>query len=321
MEYRKLIKQNWEQRTMENVIIIGTGCAGLTAGIYNGRANLTPLVLAGFEPGGQLTLTTDVENFPGFPEGVMGPDLTTNMRAQAEKFGAKIVQEAATKFEKNADGTYTIVTDKNTYQTKSVIICTGASARWLGIPSEAKFKGQGVHTCATCDGFFYGGKEIVVVGGGDSACEEASFLTKFASKVTMFVRKDAMRASKIMQDRVIKNEKIGIMYNTQIKEIQGEKSVETLILENTTDQSTSEFKTNGIFLGLGHTPNTKIFNDLIDLDDHGYIVPTSGVSTNLPGVFVAGDVADTKYRQAITAAGMGCQAAIEAERYLEELDN
>ncbi|MFT4326346.1 MAG: thioredoxin-disulfide reductase [Candidatus Woesearchaeota archaeon] len=303
-----------------NVIILGSGCAGLTAAIYNARANLEPLVISGFEPGGQITLTTEVENFPGFPEGIQGPELSENMRKQAEKFGAEFVVGTAKEIIINEDKTITITTDKETYSTKALIIATGARARWLDIESEKKFKGQGVHTCATCDGFFYRGKEIVVVGGGDSACEEANFLTKFAEKVTMLVRRDEMRASKIMQERVEKNPKIDILWNTSIKEIKGDKNVEELILVNTKTNEESTFKTDGIFLGLGHVPNTNFLKDIVELDESGYIIADCNVKTKVPGIFAAGDVADKKYRQAITASGMGCQAAIEAEHYIESLE-
>ena len=300
---------------MEDVIILGTGCAGLTAALYTARANLHPLVLSGYEPGGQLTLTTVVENFPGFVEGIYGSELTENMRKQSEKFGARVVIEHAKAVTQLPDGSFSVSTSKNTYTAKSLILATGARARWLDIPSEVPYKGRGIHTCATCDGAFYKDKEIIIVGGGDSACEEANFLTKFAKKVYLVHRRDELRASKIMQDRVFKNEKITVLWNSVIDEFKGDTTLKSVMLKNTKDDTVHEMPIDGVFLAIGHIPNTDSFKDLITLDSEGF-VSSNGVQTNVPGIFVAGDVQDKKYKQAITAAGMGCQAAIEVERYL-----
>jgi thioredoxin reductase (NADPH) len=304
---------------MENVLILGTGCAGLTAAIYVARANLNPVVITGYEPGGQLTLTTVVENFPGFPEGIYGSELTENMRKQAEKFGARVIMDSAKRFDVREDGTFEIETSKETFLAKTIIVSTGASARWLDIPSEAPYKGRGVHTCATCDGAFYKDKEVIIVGGGDSASEEGSFLTKFAKKVTIVHRKDHMRASKIMQDRVFKNPRIEIIWDTAIDEFKGDgKSVQSVVLRNLKTNETTDFPVDGVFLAIGHIPNTDIFKGKLDLDEQGFLVADRNMHTNIPGVFAAGDVQDKRYKQAITAAGSGCQAAIEAERYIAE---
>lgn len=302
---------------MENVIILGTGIAGATAAIYTARANLKPIVYTGLEDGGQLTLTTEVENFPGFPDGIGGPELTANAKKQAEKFGAVFKFGLATKFEKKESYFEVTIDNKEVIQTKSLIIATGASARWLGIPSEEKFKGKGVSTCATCDGFFYKEKEILVVGGGDSAMEESIFLTKFAKKVTIVHRRDELRASKIMQDKAKNNPKIFFEWNKEIHEILGdEKGVSKAKLKDTKTNEISEIKCDGIFLALGHIPNTNIFKGTLDMDELGYLKTNRFMNTNIKGVFAAGDVQDVKYRQAITAAGTGCQAAMEAEKYL-----
>lgn len=303
---------------MEKVIILGNGIAGLTAAVYTGRAGLSPLIISGPEDGGQLTLTTDVENFPGFPEGVMGPQLVQNTKQQAERFGARFKTGIATKFEKKDDHFFLTIDNNEVIETEALIIATGASARWLGIPSEQKFKGKGVSTCATCDGFFYKGKEIIVVGGGDSAMEEANFLTKFATKVTVVHRRDALRASKIMQDKFFKNPKTDILWNKVVDEVVGDdKGVTGVKLKDTVTGDISDFKCDGVFLALGHIPNTSIFKDALDVDDHGYIKTDRFAKTSIEGVFAAGDVQDTRYRQAITAAGSGCQAAMEVEKYLE----
>ncbi|PIN81540.1 thioredoxin-disulfide reductase [Candidatus Woesearchaeota archaeon CG10_big_fil_rev_8_21_14_0_10_32_9] len=303
---------------MEKVIILGNGIAGLTAAIYTARASLSPLVLSGPEDGGQLTLTNEVENFPGFPEGVMGPQLIVNAKQQAEKFGAKFKTGIATKFEKKEDHYILTVDDKEQLETETLIIATGASARWMDIPSEEKFKGKGVSTCATCDGFFYKGKEIIIVGGGDSAMEEANFLTKFASKVTVVHRRDALRASKIMQDKFFKNPKTDILWNKVVEEVIGtEKGVTGVKLKDTVTGEISDFVCDGVFLALGHVPNTSIFKELLKVNDQGYLITDRFMKTDLEGVFAAGDVQDTRYRQAITAAGSGCQAAMEVEKYLE----
>ena len=303
---------------MEKLIIIGGGVSGWTAAIYAARANLEPLIFTGLEIGGQLMLTTEVENFPGFPEGIKGPELMQNLKKQAEKFGARVVPKNVTGFKKIKEG-YEVLVGKEKFSSKIVIISTGASARWLGIPGEKKYQGRGLHTCATCDGFFYKNKEILVVGGGDSACEEANFLTKFAKKVTIVHRKDNLRASKIMRERVEKNPKIEFMWDSEIVEFKGEKSVEKVLIKNLKTGEKKELKIDGIFLAIGHIPNTKIFEGLVNLDEHGFIITNERRKTNLPGVFAAGDVQDTIYKQAITAAGTGCQAALEAEKYYEEI--
>ena len=305
---------------VRNVVIIGSGPAGFTAGIYAARGNLEPLILEGEGmgveiPGGQLMLTTDVENYPGFPEGVQGPELMDLLRKQAQRFGAECIQKYATKvdFSKRP---FVVEYDEETVQAKAVIICTGASARWLGI--EGDFMGRGVSTCATCDGAFYRDQHVVITGGGDSAMEEATFLTKFASRVTVVHRREELRASKIMQDRAKKNDKIDFMWNKIIKEYLGEPSNLTgVLLEDTKSGETAEFACDGVFLAIGHVPNTDVFKGQIDMDAAGYILPKQHTATNVEGVFAGGDVVDTRYRQAVTAAAMGCEAAIDAERWLE----
>ena len=303
-----------------NVVIIGSGPAGFTAGIYAARGNLEPLILEGEGmgveiPGGQLMLTTDVENYPGFPEGVQGAELMDLLRKQAQRFGAECIQKYATKvdFSKRP---FVVEYDEETVQAKAVIICTGASARWLGI--EGDFMGRGVSTCATCDGAFYRDQHVVITGGGDSAMEEATFLTKFASRVTVVHRREELRASKIMQDRARKNDKIDFMWNKTINKYLGEPSNLTgVLLEDTKSGETAEFACDGVFLAIGHIPNTDVFKGQIDMDDAGYILPAQHTATNVEGVFAGGDVVDTRYRQAVTAAAMGCEAAIDAERWLE----
>lgn len=302
-----------------NIIILGSGVAGLAAAIYNARAELKPLVLTGMADGGQIATTTMVENFPGFPEGIMGPELTVKMKAQAEKFGAEVRFENANSFETDNEGYHIIKTDSNEYKTTALIIATGATARWLGLPEEEQFKSRGVHTCATCDGAFYKDKEIVIVGGGDAACEEADFLTKFASKVTMFVRGDKMRASVPMIERVEKNPKVVIEYNTNIVKYLGDNTGLTGLIVNA--KGKEERKVDGVFLAIGHTPNTKIFEGKLDMDEIKYLKANQKTETNVPGVFAAGDVADHVFRQAITAAGTGAAAAIIAERYIAEKKN
>ena len=303
---------------VENVIIIGGACAGLTAAIYTSRANLKPVCIEGFQAGGQLMLTTEVENYPGFPEGIMGPDLMQLFRKQAERFGTRFVTKDVTSvnFKKTP---FEIYVDKECYKTKAVIIATGASANLLGIPNEERLMGRGVSTCATCDGFFFKDQHVVVAGGGDSAMEEASFLTKHASKVTVIHRKDEFRASKIMQDRFFKNPKCKVVWGSEVVEILGDgKKVTGVKLKNLKTGKASEFKTDGVFLAIGHIPNTSIFKEILDMNEQGYLTTDRFMKTNIPGVFAAGDVQDARYRQAITAAGTGCQAAMEAEKYLAD---
>ena len=303
---------------MDNLIILGTGIAGCTAAIYAARANLNPLVISGPEDGGQLTLTTEVENFPGFPEGIKGTELVQLCKKQAERFGVKLEIDLVSEFNPINDGYELKLASGKNLQTKSVIIATGASARWLGLPSEKKYQGRGVSACATCDGAFYKGKEVVVVGGGDSAMEESLFLTKFASKITIIHRKDSFRASKIMQQRVLTNPKIKVVWNSEVVEILGDSKKVTGIKIKNTAGSRSSLACNGVFLAIGHVPNTKVFVGKLNLDEKGYLQADRFMHTNLPGVFAAGDVQDIRYRQAITAAGTGCQAAMEAEKYLAE---
>ena len=303
---------------MREVIIIGSGPAGLTAAVYAARANLNPLLIEGLEAGGQLMLTTEVENYPGFRSGVLGPDLMAEMRAQAERFGTEIVQGDVSVLEL-ASAPFTVSTNTGTHQTKSLILATGASARLLGLESERKLMGHGVSTCATCDGYFFRDKPIVVVGGGDSAMEEATFLTKFASHVTLVHRREEFRASKIMQDKARANQKISFELNTVIEEIRGVELgvVSGVSLRNTKSGLGKDLEVDGVFIAIGHTPNTSLVHGQIELDENGYIVPQRGTETSIRGVFACGDVQDHVYRQAITAAGSGCMAAIDAERYLE----
>jgi len=304
---------------IRNTVIIGSGCAGLTAAIYCGRANLNPLVLQGHEPGGQLSLTTLVENFPGFPDGIQGPELIDNMRKQAEKFGAEYMTGFVTAANLG-DHPFTLAVDGKDIRTRTLIIASGASARWLGLPSEQALIGHGVSSCATCDGFFFSGKEITVIGGGDSAMEEALFLTRFATRVTIIHRREIFRASKIMYDRAKAHPKIHFLPNTIVDEVHDveKKEVTALTLRNVKTGETYVFPTSAMFLGIGHIPNTKAFAGQLDLDDDGYILTRDYVFTGVPGVFACGDVQDRRYRQAISAAGTGCMAALEVEKFLEE---
>ena len=309
------------EKTIHKTIIIGSGPAGLTAAIYAARANLNPIVLEGNQPGGQLTITTDVENYPGFPDGVLGPEMMDLFRKQAQKFGAQCFYKHVSKVDLSISP-FKIYVGEEEYLTQSVIISTGASARLLGLDAENELMGHGVSTCATCDGYFFKDKEIIVIGGGDSAMEEANFLTKFANKVTIVHRREEFRASKIMIDRALNNPKIDIIKNAVVSDIFGSQKdgVNGVLLTNTLDESETKFDCEGVFYGIGHIPNTNEFKDIIDLDDQGYI-QTKGKSTatNVPGVFACGDVQDSYYRQAVTAAGSGCMAAIDVEKYLEDL--
>ena len=304
---------------MYNVVIIGSGCAGLTAAIYAARANLKPLVIDGHEPGGQLTLTTMVENFPGFPDGILGPELIDNMRKQAEKFGAEFKNGAVSEVDVSGRP-FRIVAGKETYETKTLIVAAGASARLLGLPSERQLMGRGVSTCATCDGYFFRGKPIAVVGGGDTAMEEAVFLTRYASKVYLVHRRPEFRASKIMVDRARANEKVEFVTPAVVEEIFPHPNghVGKVRLRNPETNATRELELEGVFVAIGHDPNTTVFKGKLDMDPNGYLISLNGSKTAVPGVFVAGDVQDHRYRQAVTAAGSGCMAAIDAEKFLEE---
>jgi thioredoxin reductase (NADPH) len=305
--------------THAKVAIIGSGPAGLTAAIYAARANLAPIVFAGHMYGGQLMLTTEVENYPGFADGIMGPELMEAFRAQAERFGSVIHNVDVTEVDFRTKP-FVVRTAEDEYAADTVIVATGASARWLNIPGEARLRGRGVSTCATCDGAFFRDKHIVVVGGGDSAMEEALFLTRFGRAVTVIHRRDSLRASKIMAERALNHEKIAFIWNTAVEEVIGEENTTALRLKNLVSGEESVLPADAMFIAIGHDPNTGIFKGQLDLDAAGYIVSEDGVRTNIEGVFVGGDVYDIRYKQAVTAAGMGCKAAIDAEKYLESLE-
>ena len=306
-----------------DVMIIGGGPSGLTAGIYTSRASLNTLILAGNPPGGQLMNTTDVENYPGFPEGIMGPDLVINFRKQAERFGCAVKDENVTDITGSFEEGFKVTTDVsgNEYSAKSVIIATGASAMWLGLESEEKFKGNGVSACATCDGFFFKDKVVAIVGAGDAAMEEATFLTKFATKVYVLVRgdKEGMKASKIMQQRAFDNEKVEFFFNTEVEEVLGDTKMKGLKVKNNKTGDVKEMsEVEGLFVAIGHRPSTDFLKGYIELDDKGYVVAQNGTSTSVEGVYVSGDVTDFRYRQAVTAAGFGCMAALDLEKFLAE---
>ncbi len=304
---------------MYDVTIIGSGPAGLTAAIYSTRADLRTLVIDGMAPGGQLMITTEVENFPGFPEGIQGPDLMNAMRRQAEKFGAEFKSGELQSIDA-AGSPFTLTVGKDSIETRTVIIATGSSARWLGLDSETKLRGKGVSACATCDGFFFTGKEIAVIGGGDTALEEATFLTRFASKVTIVHRRDELRGSKAMQKRAFENDKIEFEWDSVVEDILDveEGRVTALLLKNVKTGETKELPVEGVFLAIGHIPQTKVFEGIVDLDDKGYIAVKNRTGTSVPGIFAAGDVGDPRYKQAISAAGMGCMAAIDALGFITE---
>jgi thioredoxin reductase (NADPH) len=302
---------------MQNVVIMGSGPAGLTAAIYAARANLSPLVIEGVHAGGQLTTTTEVENYPGFHHAILGPDLMKEMRAQAERFGTQFLSGDVSAVDLRRMPFTLTIEGKDTIETRTLIAATGASAIRLGLPSEARLTGYGVSTCATCDGYFFRGKELVVVGGGDSAMEEANFLTKFATRVSVVHRRDKLRASKIMQDRAFKNEKVAFIWNSVVEDILGDSVVAGVGLRNVVTGETAKLVCAGVFVAIGHKPNTQLFTGQIAMDVKGYNLTHNGTATSVPGVFAAGDVQDPKYRQAVTAAGSGCMAAMDAERYLE----
>jgi thioredoxin reductase (NADPH) len=303
---------------VRNVIVIGSGPAGFTAALYAARADLEPLVLKGLDAGGQLMLTTEVENYPGFADGIMGPELMDQMEKQAQRFGAEIFAVHVTEVDVSSRP-FVVKAGDQVWRARTLIISTGATARWLDIPGEEKLRGRGVSACATCDGFFFRDRELLVVGGGDTAMEEASFLTKFASKVTIVHRRDAFRASKVMQDRVFANEKIEVMWNTVLDEIVGDDAVTGAVARDVVTGETRTISADGVFMAIGHDPTTSLFRDQLPVDENGYLIvhePSTG--TDVPGVFAAGDVTDHTYRQAVTAAGQGCKAAIDAERFLSE---
>lgn len=302
---------------MRDVVIIGSGPAGLTAAIYAARANLAPLLIEGWQSGGQLTTTTEVENYPGFAKGIMGPELMKEMRTQAERFGTAFLTGDVSAVDLTRHPFGITIDSEQTIQSKTLIIATGASGIQIGLPNEKRLTGHGVSTCATCDGFFFKGKELIVVGGGDSAMEEATFLTKFATKVSIVHRRDKLRASKIMQDRAMKNEKISFLWNSVVEDILGDTVVTGVRLKNIVTGKTMELGCAGVFVAIGHSPNTALFAGQLEMDAKGYLITRKGAATSVSGVFAAGDVQDSKYRQAVTAAASGCMAAIDAERFLE----
>lgn len=303
-----------------NVLIVGSGPAGYTAAIYASRANLNPILYQGIQPGGQLTITTEVENYPGYPEGIMGPQMMMDFEAQAKRMGADIRWGMVTSIDFSKRPYVATIDEEHTIESDVIIIATGASAKWLGLESEQRLNGHGVSACAVCDGFFFKGKDVAIVGAGDTACEEALYLSKICNKVTMLIRKDTMRASKVMQDRVLKTENIEVLWNTETLEILGEHKVDHMRVLNNKTKQESIIPVQAFFVAIGHQPNSDLFKDVLELDDHGYILTTPGTSkTNMPGIFACGDVQDKNYRQAVTAAGSGCMAALDAERYLSEL--
>ena len=306
---------------MRNIVIIGSGPAGLTAAVYAARANLSPLLIEGWQSGGQLTTTTEVENYPGFAKGIMGPELMKEMRAQAERFGTEFLTGDVNAVHLKTEPFSLTIDSEHTVHTKTIIIATGASAIQIGLKNEVRLTGHGVSTCATCDGFFFKGKELIVVGGGDSAMEEATFLTKFATKVSIVHRRDKLRASKIMQDRAMKNEKIAFVWNSAVEDILGNDVVTGVRVKNLVTGKVTEMPCAGVFVAIGHRPNTALFAGQLAMDAKGYLITNHGTATSIPGVFAAGDVQDSTYRQAVTAAGSGCMAAIDAERFLESQDH